>query len=72
MRAVPLGQDNVDSYMPTLNVTPGATLRIYNRRLDDMIRMAYNKGEVAAPVSVGSTTSGINTSGVAPKQNVPR
>jgi twitching motility protein PilT len=40
--------------------------------LKQMIRMAYNKGEVAAPVSVGSTTSGINTSGVAPKQNVPR
>ena len=40
--------------------------------LKQMIRMAYNKGEVAAPVSVGSTTSGINTGGVAPSQNVPR
>src|SRR5262245_35329085 len=29
------------SYMPTLDVRPGATLRISNRRLDEIIMMAY-------------------------------
>ena len=40
--------------------------------LKQMIRMAYNKGEVAAPISGGSTTSGINTGTTAPRPNVPR
>lgn len=30
------------SYMPTLDVRPGATLRISNRRLDEVIMIAYN------------------------------
>src|SRR5499427_8757295 len=29
------------SYMPTLNVPPGGTLRISNRRLDEIIMVAY-------------------------------
>ena len=30
------------SYMPTLDVRPGSTLRISNRRLDEIIMLAYN------------------------------
>src|SRR5579863_6551803 len=33
-----------DSYTPTLDVTPGATLRIANRSLRDVILLAYNIG----------------------------
>jgi uncharacterized protein (TIGR03435 family) len=33
-----------DSYTPTLNVAPGATLRIVNRTLRDIILLAYNVG----------------------------
>ena len=33
-----------DSYTPTLNVAPGATLRISNLRLRDIILLAYNVG----------------------------
>jgi uncharacterized protein (TIGR03435 family) len=33
-----------DSYTPTLNVTPGATLRMANVRLRDIILLAYNVG----------------------------
>src|SRR6476619_1527467 len=29
------------SYMPTLDVRPGSTLRISNRRLDEIIMLAY-------------------------------
>jgi uncharacterized protein (TIGR03435 family) len=37
--------DNVQvSYMPTLNVPPGGTLRISNRRLDEIIMVAYGIG----------------------------
>src|SRR5689334_21450082 len=32
------------SYMPTLNVPPGGTLRISNRRLDEIIMLAYGVG----------------------------
>jgi uncharacterized protein (TIGR03435 family) len=32
------------SYMPTLNVPPGGTLRISNRRLDEIIMVAYGIG----------------------------
>src|SRR5262245_22222152 len=32
------------SYMPTLDVRPGGTLRISNRRLDEIIMMAYGIG----------------------------
>src|SRR5262249_35287806 len=32
------------SYMPTLDVRPGGTLRISNRRLDEIIMMAYGVG----------------------------
>ena len=32
------------SYMPTLDVRPGGTLRISNRRLDEIIMLAYNVG----------------------------
>lgn len=30
------------SYMPTLDIRPGATLRISNRRLDEIMMLAYN------------------------------
>jgi uncharacterized protein (TIGR03435 family) len=37
--------DNLQvSYMPTLNVPPGGTLRISNRRLDEIIMVAYGIG----------------------------
>src|SRR5215510_7931114 len=32
------------SYMPTLDVRPGGTLRISNRRLDEIIMVAYGVG----------------------------
>src|SRR5438045_6632758 len=32
------------SYMPTLDVRPGGTLRISNRRLDEIIMLAYGIG----------------------------
>jgi uncharacterized protein (TIGR03435 family) len=34
--------NNSESYMPSLDVPPGATLRITNRRLDEIIMVAYN------------------------------
>jgi len=39
------------SYMPTLDVRPGATLRISNRRLDEIIMLAYGVGgnQIAGP-----------------------
>jgi len=39
------------SYMPTLDVRPGGTLRIANRRLDEIIMMAYGVGgkQIAGP-----------------------
>ncbi len=43
VRVVPPG-NNSESYMPTLEVRPGATLRIFNRRLDEIITLAYNVG----------------------------
>jgi len=43
VRIVPPG-DNSQSYMPTLQVQPGAQLRIYNRRLDEIIMLAFNVG----------------------------
>ena len=43
VRIVPPG-NNSESYMPTLDVAPGATLRIANRRLDEIIMLAYNIG----------------------------
>lgn len=43
MRIAPPG-NNSESYMPTLDVRPGGTLRISNRRLDDIIMLAYNIG----------------------------
>jgi uncharacterized protein (TIGR03435 family) len=43
VRIVPPG-NNSESYMPTIEVRPGATLRIYNRRLDEIIMLAYNIG----------------------------
>lgn len=43
VRIVPPG-NNSESYMPTIEVQPGATLRIYNRRLDEIIMLAYNIG----------------------------
>ena len=36
--------NNSESYMPTLDLRPGATLRIYNRRLDEIIMLAYDVG----------------------------
>jgi len=43
VRVVPPG-NNSESYMPTLDVRPGGTLRISNRRLDEIIMLAYNVG----------------------------
>src|SRR5206468_7953398 len=39
------------SYMPTLDVRPGGTLRISNRRLDEIIMLAYGVGgkQLAGP-----------------------
>jgi uncharacterized protein (TIGR03435 family) len=36
--------NNTESYMPTLDIAPGGTLRISNRRLDEIIMAAYNIG----------------------------
>src|SRR5262245_38319462 len=36
--------NNQVSYMPTLDVRPGGTLRIMNRRLDEIIMLAYGVG----------------------------
>ena len=36
--------NNSVSYMPTLDLKPGATLRISNRRLDEIIMLAYDVG----------------------------
>lgn len=44
VKVVPQGTNNSESYMPTLDVAPGRTLRISNRRLDDIIRLAYTIG----------------------------
>ncbi|MBZ5578004.1 MAG: TIGR03435 family protein [Acidobacteriia bacterium] len=41
VRIVPPG-NNSESYMQTLDVGPGGTLRISNRRLDEIIMVAYN------------------------------
>ena len=43
VRIVP-PDNNSESYMPTLDVRPGALLRIYNRRLDEIIMLAYDVG----------------------------
>ena len=43
MRIVPPGNDS-ESYLPTLDIAPGGRLRIYNRRLDEIIMLAYNVG----------------------------
>lgn len=43
VKIVPPG-NNSESYLPTLEVRPGTTLRIYNRRLDEIIMLAYNIG----------------------------
>ncbi len=44
VRIVPPGDSNLESYMPTLDVGPGRVLRIYNRRLDEIIMLAYSIG----------------------------
>ena len=43
VRAVP-PDNNSESYMPTLDIPPGGTLRISNRRLDEIIMVAYDIG----------------------------
>ena len=43
VKIVPPG-DNAESYMPTLDIAPGGTLHISNRRLDEIIMLAYNIG----------------------------
>lgn len=43
VKIVPPG-DNTESYMPTLDIAPGGTLHISNRRLDEIIMLAYNIG----------------------------
>lgn len=51
VRIVPLDANAAESYMPTLDLAPGATLRIFNRRLDEIIMLAYNVGgkQLAGP-----------------------
>ena len=34
----------LDSFVPTLNVAPGTTLRIVNRQLKEVIMIAYHVG----------------------------
>jgi len=43
--------DNTASYMPTLDIRPGGTLRISNRRLDEIIMVAYGVSgtQIAGP-----------------------
>ena len=43
VKIVPPGS-TAESYLPTLDIAPGATLRIFNRRLDEIIMAAYNLG----------------------------
>ena len=43
VKIVPPNTTN-ESYMPALDVAPGGTLRIFNRRLDEIIMAAYNLG----------------------------
>ena len=43
VKIVPPG-DNTESYMPTLDIASGGTLHISNRRLDEIIMLAYNIG----------------------------
>ena len=38
--------NNQTSYMPTLDIRPGGTLRISNRRLDEIIMLAYGIGRL--------------------------
>jgi len=47
------------SYMPTLDVRPGGTLRISNRRLDEIIMLAYRVGgkQLAGPRWLTELTS---------------
>src|SRR5262249_49158705 len=47
------------SYMPTLDVRPGGTLRISNRRLDEIIMVAYGVGgkQIAGPRWLTELTS---------------
>ena len=62
VRAVPQGVNNSESYMPTLDVAPGRTLRISNRRLDDIIRLAYAIGvkQLVGPEWLTAPTSDPN------------
>jgi uncharacterized protein (TIGR03435 family) len=43
VRIVPPGNAS-ESYLPTLDIAPGGRLRIFNRRLDEVIMLAYNVG----------------------------
>src|SRR4029453_8433069 len=47
------------SYMPTLDVRPGGTLRISNRRLDEIIMVAYGVGgkQISGPRWLTELTS---------------
>jgi uncharacterized protein (TIGR03435 family) len=44
VKVIPPGDVQLESYMPTLNVGPGGVLHISNRRLDEIIMLAYNIG----------------------------
>jgi len=44
VKVISPGDVQMDSYMPTLNVGPGGMIRISNRRLDEIIMLAYNIG----------------------------
>jgi len=44
VRVMPSGSVALESYMPTLDVRPCGTVRISNRRLDEIIMLAYNIG----------------------------
>jgi uncharacterized protein (TIGR03435 family) len=58
----PGGTYNSESYMPTLDIAPGTTLRISNRRLDDIIRLAYTIGakQLVGPEWLTAPTSDPN------------
>jgi hypothetical protein len=39
----------LESFVPTLNVAPGTTLRIVNRQLKELIMIAYELADASSP-----------------------
>ena len=44
-----LPDTTLDSFVPTLNVAPGTTLRIVNRQLKEVIMIAYRRAPTGGP-----------------------